>query len=400
MKFVISQADFSRALTAGSKSLLARANLPILSNLLIETSAKKLTVLTTDLETATKVTLGCRVMGEGKTTVIGKTLLEFVSALPEGDMEVEKLGEELLVGMKGYSARFATMPAEEFPAIPRIEKGISFEISALDFAGTINRVAFCAAQDEGRPILTGVLFDVGKGKIGVVATDGYRLSFDEVKILGGEGITAFKIIVPAKSLIEVARIIAEAGSSLGDSSKEGEGAIHVTVSAALNQINFKFGDERGAGANVEFISRLIEGEFPNWQKIIPASFSTKAEVSRQELTKLIRISSIFARESGNIIKFKLSQQVAGEGKAKTNALISVTAQGSQVGSAEVNCEAQMTGGGGEIAFNFRYVLEILSVMEVEKVTFEMNESLNPGKITGEDAHDPFFHIIMPVRLQA
>ncbi|OGE10499.1 DNA polymerase III subunit beta [Candidatus Daviesbacteria bacterium RIFCSPHIGHO2_02_FULL_41_14] len=400
MKFVISQADFSRALAAGSKSLLSRANLPILSNILIETSAKKITVLSTDLETATQVTLGCKVSGEGKTTITGKTLLEYVAALPEGEVEVEKLGEELLVGTRDYKARFTTMPAEEFPAIPRIEKGISFEIGMADFARTINRVAFCAAQDEGRPILTGVLFDVGKGKIGVVATDGYRLSFDEVKILGGEGITAFRIIVPAKALIEVARIITEAGNGLGDRSKGGEGKIRVTVSAALNQINFKFGDERGAGAYVEFISRLIEGEFPNWQKIIPASFSTKASVERQELTKLIRISSIFARESGNIIKFKLLQQATGVGKAKTNASISVTAQGNQVGSTEVNCEAQMTGGGGEIAFNFRYVLEILSVMEDEMVTFEMNESLNPGKITGEDARDPFFHIIMPVRLQA
>lgn len=399
MKFVISQADFSRVLTVGSKSLLARANLPILSNILIEAAAKKLTVLSTDLETAAQVSLDCKVASEGKTTVIGKTLLEYVCALPGGVIEVEKLGEELLVSTKGYSARFATMSAEEFPAIPRIEKGISFEVGATELARSINRVAFCAAQDEGRPILTGVLCDVGKGKIGVVATDGYRLSFDEVKILAGEGMTVFKVIVPAKAMLEVARIIAEAGNSLDDGT-EGADAVRVTVTAALNQINFKFGDG-GKGAQVEFISRLIEGEFPNWQKIIPASFSTKAEVSRQELTKLIRISSIFARESGNIIKFKLSQQASGSSAgAKASALFSVTAQGSQVGSADVSCEVQMTGGGGEIAFNFRYVLEILSAMEVEKVTFEMNESLNPGKITGEDARDPFFHIIMPVRLQA
>lgn len=398
MKFVINQADFLRVLAAGSKSLLARANLPILSNILIEAAAKGLTVLSTDLETAAQVALECKVANEGKTTVVGKTLLEYVSALPEGDVEVEKLGEELLISTKGYSAHFATMPAEEFPAIPRIEKGISFGVGAAELARTINKVAFCAAQDEGRPILTGVLCDVGKGKISVVATDGYRLSFDEVKILAGEGMTAFKVIVPAKAMLEVARIIAEVGNSLNDN-REGADAVRVTVSAALNQINFKFG-EGGKGAQVEFISRLIEGEFPNWQKIIPANFSTKAEVSRQELTKLIRISSIFARESGNIVKFKLSQQEGGGSKAKASALFSVTAQGSQVGSTDASCEVQMTGGGGEIAFNFRYVLEILSVMEAEKVTFEMNESLNPGKITGEDAGDPFFHIIMPVRLQA
>ena len=399
MKFKISQAQLLKTLTTASKSLLVRANLPILSNLLLSITSKGLEITSTNLETATKIAVECKVELEGQTTIAGRSLIEFVSQLPEGEITVEKLGGEAVFSAKGYSARFATMPADEFPAIPQIEKGTTFEIDARELAGAIDRVAFCAAQDEGRPILTGVLCEIAKGKMGVVATDGYRLSFDEVKIISKEGLPSFKIIMPAKALVEVGKIIEEEGGGKEGGQKEQVEKVEVTVSAALNQINFRLGGGKKEVKPVEFISRLIEGEFPNWQKIIPANFVTRAEVSRAELARLVRINSIFARESGNIIKFKLSRE-AGNGSSKGGATFEVLAQGGQTGSADASCAAQMSGEGGEIAFNFRYVLEILSVLAGEKVNFEMNESLNPGKITTEVPKDPFFHIIMPVRLQA
>ena len=181
----------------------------------------------------------CKVELEGQTTIAGRSLIEFVSQLPEGEITVEKLGGEAVFSAKGYSARFATMPADEFPAIPQIEKGTTFEIDARELAGAIDRVAFCAAQDEGRPILTGVLCEIAKGKMGVVATDGYRLSFDEVKIISKEGLPSFKIIMPAKALVEVGKIIEEEGGGKEGGQKEQVEKVEVTVSAALNQINFR-----------------------------------------------------------------------------------------------------------------------------------------------------------------
>jgi len=134
---------------------------------------------------------------------------------------------------------------------------------------------------------------------------------------------------------------------------------------------------------------MIEGEFPNWQKIIPASFVTKAKIERDEFIRKIKIASIFARDSGSIIRLKL------EGKKLT-----IMANTSQVGSNETETEVEINGKGGEIAFNYRYLLEALSAIDSEDVNFEMSESLTPGKLTSAEGQKDFFHIIMPVRLQS
>jgi len=381
MKFKISQSDFSKTLSAASRSILTKANLPILSNVLISASRNKLEILSTNLETATKASISCKTEIEGKITIPGRTLLEFISQLPEGEVTFEKLGEEVLVSTKGYNARIPTIAPEEFPAIPKIEKGYEVKIKTEDFVKGVDEVAFCAAQDEGRPILTGVLCEFKGGKLSLVATDGYRLSFREIPIEKSPSEKNIKIVVPARAISEVAKVIVE--------NIEGEtGDLSLVVADSLNQINFKV-------ANVEFTSRLIEGEFPGWQKIIPSSFTTKARLPKSEFIKLVRIAAIFARDSGNIVRLKLESA----GASKKGAL-TVLSSAAQVGSTDAQIEVEMTGKGGEIAFNFRYLLEVLSIIGGEEVNFEMIESLNPGRITGIDEKDSFFHIIMPVRLQA
>ncbi|MBI2594094.1 DNA polymerase III subunit beta [Candidatus Curtissbacteria bacterium] len=375
MKFKVSQVDFSEALSACEKSLFAKASLPILSNILLSVEKNKLEILSTNLETATKVSVPCKGGVDGKITLPGRVLTEFVSQLSEGEIAVERLGEEIVVAAGGNSARLAKMPPEEFPAIPKIESGREIRASARDLADCIRKVEFCAASDEARPVLSGVLISCEKKRISAVATDGYRLSFMATK--AQEEMPALKIIVPAKNLREVAKII---GENLGDPEKE---TVTMVVGDDLNQVNFRV-------ANIEFTSRLIEGEFPAWQKIIPNTFPTKIRISKSTLARQVRIASIFARDSGNIVKLKF------EGK---NLAISATT--SQVGAheAQVVLEA-MEGAGGEIAFNFRYLLDALSVIDDEEVYFEMIESLAPGRLTGAGGGSEFFHIIMPVRLQS
>lgn len=373
MKFTIAQSELTKTLLLANKSLSAKANLPILANILVTAAGGEIEVLSTDLETATKVKTKAKVTGEGKTTIPGRFILEFVAQLPEGEVSFEKLGEEVLVSMKGYSARFATMVTEDFPVIPKVEKGYRLRLKAGDFAKAVQRVAFCAAQDEGRPVLTGVLCETDKTSLTLVATDGYRLSFQKVPLaLGGDSL---KIIMPAKALGEVSKLVEEVGGA------EEEKEIEIVIAQALNQANFKIG-------SVEFTSRLIEGEFPGWQKIIPEKFASKAKVGREELIRLIRIASIFARDAGSIIKFNL------EGDKLT-----VSASNNQVGSNEAQTEITLAGKGGEIAFNFRYLLEMLSSVSGEDVNFEMIEALNPGKLT-IPGDDDYFHIVMPVRLQS
>lgn len=378
MKFVIPQEDFSKTLNIGAKSLLSRANLPILSSILITVSKNKLEVLSTDLDSATRVVISAKVDAEGRVALVGRNLIEFVSQLPEGDITFEKLGEEGIISTKGHNARFVTMDAEDFPAIPKIEKGFEVGVGGVEFVDAVNKVAFSASQDEGRPVLTGVLFELNKSKLSMVATDGYRLSFCEMEV-SGEIPTAVRAIVPARAVVEVGKIVSEVG---GEENQK----IKIIISDNFKQINFVVG-------SVEFTSRLIEGEFPNYSKIIPTSFETKVKLNKSEFTKIVRLASIFSRESGSIVKLSF---LGASGKKVGQAVVS--ALGAQVGSSESEMEAEVNGKGGEIAFNFRYLLEALAIIEGEEIYFEMIESLNPGRLTSSD-DSKFFHIIMPVRLQ-
>lgn len=378
MKFKIPQGEFTKLLLAANKSLLAKANLPILSNALVSASRGKVEIVSTNLETATKVVGDCQVEVEGETTLPGRLLLEFVSQLPEGEVVFEKLGEEVLVTTKRYNGRFATQPIEDFPAIPQIAKGTTVRFAPADFTKAVSRVAFCAAVDEGRPILTGVLCEFAKDAVSMVATDGYRLSFAKIKV---EGISeAIKIVIPAKAIMELTKILSEADGDVR------EKPVELLIAESLNQVNFKIG-------NVSFSSRLIEGTFPNWQKLIPTTFTSKARIAKEEFLKVVRVASIFARDAGSIIRFKLE---AGDSKG---GLLTVYATSSQVGSNEAQTEIELTGRGGEIAFNYRYLLEMLTSVDGEDVDFEMIESLNPGRLSLPDDKD-YFHIIMPVRLQS
>lgn len=379
MKFKITQGDLAGALLAVNKSLLSKVNLPILANVLMSVTDSDLEILSTNLETATRVKVGCRVEGEGQTTVPGRMLWEFVSQLPEQEIVFEKLGEELVVITRGYNARFATMAVEDFPAIPKIEKGYELAIESGELLRAINRVVYSAAADEGRPVLTGVLCEVGSNFMSLVATDGYRLSFQKTALVKKKN-AALKIIIPAKAMMELAKLIGEQAEG------QKNNQVVVLVGENLNQVNFKLGE-------VEYTSRLIEGEFPSWQKIIPTNFTTRAKISREELTRLVRIASIFARDAGNIVRLKLEPTGGG-------AVLRVAATNNQLGSNEAETKVELTGQGGEIAFNFRYLLEMLGSVDGEDVYFEMIESLNPGRLTLAGEATDYFHIIMPVRLQS
>ncbi len=381
MKVIIPQNELLKTLVVSSRSLLNKANLPILSNVLLVSASNKMEVITTNLETAIRAAVGCKVEAEGKVTVPGRAFWEYVSQMPDLDVVVEKLGEEVVLSTKGYKARFATLPPEEFPAIPKITGGKSFKVGVKSFLEAAEKVAFSAAQDESRPILTGVLCEISKKGMVMVATDGYRLSYHEVPIESGESLMGMKLVVPAKTIIEVSKIIGEVGG-------EEDGMVSVVVADNLSQVNFGIG-------NVEFTSRLIEGEFPGWQKIIPSTFVSRAIVAKQEFINVVKAASVFARDSGSIVRLKLDPSKPGG-----NGALGVSAATAQVGSSDAEIAVKLEGKGGEIAFNFRYLLEALSVTGGEDVAFEMNESLNPGKITSLDGKDKFFHIIMPVRLQS
>ncbi len=377
MKFSIQKDELVRSLALGTRSILTRSSLPVLSNVLIRTTKDSVEMTTTSLETAVRFVMPCKVERTGETTVLGRALVEFVSQLESGEVSIEKLGEEVVVACRGTSARFATIAPEEFPAIPKVEGGKSVTVDARDFAACVNQVFFCAAQDESRPILAGVLFEGKKDSISLVATDGFRLGHSLISS-PKNSIVGQKFVVPARAVSEIPKLVAD---SLGDTNKK----IEITVSDNLTQAVFKM-------EGLEFVTRLIDGVYPGWEKLIPANFATSVSLKKDDLARAVKVAAIFAKDAGNIVKFKIS------GSDK-NGTVAVSSNTAQIGSSEAKIEVQLMGVGGEIAFNYHYVLEALASIGGEEIVFEMNESLNPGRLRAVE-DETFFHIIMPVRLQS
>jgi DNA polymerase-3 subunit beta len=369
MRFIINQEELSKTLQIITRSVSQKPHLPILSNILFETKKGKLILQATNLEIGTTIILKTEIEKEGKITVPAKIINEFVSSLPLGKISIEERDGSVNLISGKFQARISTIPPDEFPAVPTSEAKPDLELEAFNFQKALNQVIFAAAAEEGRPVLAGVLFDFSPDGLKMVATDGYRLSFRKIPF---KSRLKSKIIVPARSLAEVAKVISEVSGK--------DEKIEILLAAEQNQIIFKI-------SNVEVVSRLIEGEFPDWEKIVPKEFEIKTQVDREEFSKAIRITSVFARDSSNVIKLKIDPKS-----------IIMSANTKEVGDNVSEVDAKVTGGEGEIAFNYRYLIDVLGVLEAKDVNFEIIGPLNPGIFKAEKDQD-FFHIIMPVRLQ-
>jgi len=373
MKLSILQENLARGLNTASRSVATRAQLPVLSNVLLTTDKGRLKISATNLETGINLWLGAKIEREGAVSIPAKILAEFVSSLPADKVELERKENKLLVACGSYQADFIGLPAGEFPTVPSLtgKANISFGGEALSLA--VGQVAFAAATDEGRPVLTGVLITTKGSQLVLVATDGYRLSIKKLKeVKGLEKVKEFKtgLIIPARTLTEVARIISESE----------EKSLKLAITPKASQVIF-------ALSEAEIVSRLIEGKFPDFERIIPEKGKTRLTVETEELTRAVRIASIFARESANIIRFNIS---------KTG--FEISANTAQVGANVSRVEAKTEGAEGKIAFNSRYLLDFLNSLGSNQVSFEMSGALNPGVFTpvGDKS---FLHIIMPVRVQ-
>jgi len=373
MKFSINQDNFSKSLSLLNHIVPNNPNLPVIANVLVECYKGKILLSATNLEYALTLSLSGKVEREGKTTFPAKIASEFVSSLLSKELEIELVDQLLYIKQGKIKAFFSTLPAEEFPSIPQIEEKLTFKISKNLFSDILERVVFAAARDEGRPTLTGVLWDNNDAFLRMVATDGYRLSCAKLHL--GKPDYPFKIIVPAKTLDELLRICRE--------SEEKEEELEVYWQDQDNQIGFKLGEKK-------LVSRLIEGKFPDWERIVPKEFKTEIILDKEEFLRNLKTASVFARESGGVVKCVISPKS-----------LTLKANTAQIGENECTFPAKTKGEeNGEIAFNYRYLLDVLSVLKEDEVSFSMIESLNPAmfKPVGK-GEENFFHIIMPVKVQ-
>lgn len=365
MEFLVNREKLSKILSIISHQVLTRPALPVLANVLFEAEKNNLKISATNLELGMIFSLEAKVGKAGKITLPAKTLTDFILTLtaPEVDFKLEN-SEMAAVAGKSF-AKIPTISADEYPLVPKISKVLT-EIEGVKLVKTLERVVFAAAVDPGRPILTGVLLSFSGGGAQLVATDGYRLSFEKISV--GKSVSSQSLIIPSKTLIQLGRMISE----------ETKPWTKILFDETINQIGFEVGGNY-------LVSRLIDGTFPDWQKIIPESFKTKVRLAASELSQAVRIASVFAKDSGNTVRFNFGKKL--EIKTQSGAGTSLT-----------TVPAEIEGEGLEIAFNWRYLSEILQVIPQDKIEISLVENLSPAKFAPVESVNDFFHIIMPVRI--
>lgn len=366
MKFSILQQDLLPVLQSVSRSCGVRATLPVLANVLISAQGSKIRLSATNLEIGVVKSVGAVVETEGEITVPSRTFLEIVSSLGGEKIEVEATDDQLKISTKKFSATLNTIPAQEFPTIPlSSDKGVLVDAKVL--SELLPQISFAAAADEGRPILTGILTEIKKGIIEMVATDGFRLAHQTAKLEGSD--ESFKALIPRRSFEEVARLISEEGEV---------DKVGISTSENQNQVIFKVGQ-------TEVSSRLIEGQFPAWEKIIPTSFQARVILDRHELLKAVKLASVFAKDSSNIIEIKTSPKS-----------IKLSSSTKELGSQESELEANAEGEEMEIAFNGKFLIDALTNVNSAQLSLEFSGPLSPVLIKplGKEGLE---YVIMPVR---
>lgn len=376
MKVSLLQENLAKGMGLVSRVVANKAQLPVLSNVLLATDKGKLRLSATNLETGMNLWLGGKIEGEGKLTVPAKIFNEVISSLPQETVVLEKEGEGLKISCGRFKSKINGIAAEEFPLMPSPRDGKTIkETFSLDREAVekgLGQVAMAAATDESRPIFTGVKMELEEKKLRMAATDGYRLSVKTV--LNLRGLKKQKsLVVPARALMELVRAIA-AGET---EAKE----VVLAATEEERQLIMAYGE-------VEVVTRILEGEFPDFDKIIPTSHTTSIVLDAEELLQAVRAAAVFAKDSANIVRFKVSD---------SGLLISANAP--QVGENEVELSGKKTGEDAEIAFNSRYLLEMLNVIEVKELKLEMSGPLSPGVFKPKEDNG-LIHIIMPVRVQA
>lgn len=358
--------NLKTALSLAQHGVSSRAQLPILLNFLLESKKEGLFVSSTDLELGIKIKIPAKIESEGETTVSAKTFLDFLSNISAEKITLKQTGSTLELVTKKVHSKFPTIPAPEFPKLYQIKGNLAGEFKKEDFDKQVSRVVFAASLDSGRPALSGLLIKPEEKGISLVATDGYRLSLKEgFSESANKGIG--QLLLPARVLKELINI-------------KDQGAIKLFTSEENNQVVFEIGD-------AILVGRLIEAEYPEYNKIIPQDFGTRATFGREEAASAVRACSVIAREAANVVKMVI-------GKDK----VVFSSSASSVGENEIEVEAKVEGEENEIAFNTRYLLDFFSSVDEDDVVLEMIGPLSPGVFRlGKDRD--FLHLIMPIRVQ-
>ncbi len=375
MKLSCLQENLAKGISIVSRVVSTRAVLPVLNNILLATDDGRLKLAATDLSTSITCWIGAKVEEDGEITVPARLLSDFVSTLPSAQIEMELVTRTKSLHLKcaQFEADIRGIDAQDFPLIPADVSDHKLTIPPATLRQMIEQVTLAAATDESRPVLTGALVEFRDSELTMVAADGFRLSLRKAP-LTEEVPEPMDVIIPARALRELARVSAEE-----------EEPVEIIVTPDRNQVLFRL-------SNVEIVSQLIEGKFPDYNQIIPTSYGTRVVINTHDLMRGARISVLFSRDVANIIRLEM---IPGSELTPGRLIVESTAEvGQNVGELDAVVEGEQM----EIAFNGRYLIDMLNVIGSEQVVLETTNPSRPG-ILKPVGDNNLVYVIMPMHIK-
>jgi DNA polymerase-3 subunit beta len=374
MRVSVLQENLYKGLSIVSRAIQSRPTLPILANVMLSTDDARLQLSATNLELGITAWIGAKVEQDGAITVPAKTLQELVSTLPpervDIDLDVRTLTMHLGCGAR--SANIKGMDAAEFPRVPEFDAAHAIAVKGTVFKEMIDQVVFAAAKEDNRPILTGILMRFEGDVLTLAAADGYRLSVRTTELEFNAG-DREPLIVPSRTLQELSRIISDEDEEVLIGLPDGRGQVMFGLRSAV------------------IVSQLIEGKFPDYEAIIPRNYETSILAYTDDLLAACKSSEVFAKDSANTAKILVEPS----GMPNVPGKVTVAGQSQEKGDAEAPLDASIEGRSMEIAFNIRYLIDVLNVIREDQVVLETSGPTAPG-VVRPAGRDDFIHVIMPM----
>jgi len=375
MKLSCTQENLNRGLGVVGRAVATRATLPITNNVLLQTDQSRLKLVATNLEMAISCWIGAKVEEEGAITVPARLLTEFVSSLPPDKVDIS-LARGKTLGLKcaRFEARISGVDAKDFPPIPKIDEGVTTKAGVDTLHQGISQVVFAAATEESRPVLTGVDAEFEGDQLTLAAADGFRLAV--YKLALSEPVTEkVRVIIPARTLAELSRLAADQDE-----------VVEITVNPQKSQVLFRLKD-------IELVSQLVQGTFPNWGQLIPQSYKTRVVVNVAEFLRATKTASIFARDGSGIVRLVMTP-----GEELKPGRVTVSARSEEIGDDVGELDATIEGEEAKIAFNGKYITDVLERVRESEVALETTNPSSPGVIRPVGV-DNYLYVVMPMFVQ-
>lgn len=377
MKLSCTKDNLHQGLSITSHLMTKNVNLPILQNVLVKAEGGTIKFTATNLEMAVNCTVRGKVEEPGEYTIPSKLFFDYVSLLPNETIRLDLEGQNVLVECGSHNTKINGLEASEFPLVPVVEGEKSYQVPVEDLRAALSQTLFSVATNESRPELTGVALRFfeheGEGRLTLASTDSYRLSEKTIPIVSKvEG--EHKVVIPAKSLSEVNRILSVFKDDV-------ELPSSLTMNLTSNQVVFVYGP-------VELISRTIEEDYPDYQQIIPTQFQTHAILDKDDFMKAVKTASLFSRVGLFDVTLSLDP---------TSGKLSVSATDATRGTNTTDCGGDISGQSNSVTVNYRYLLDGLQAIRADQVVFEMIDASNPCLLTPKNDTSAYRYIVMPIK---